>query len=99
MQKRTSKRLVQSTALAGFLLSIGLAVAQEPPAGNAAHGKAYFQISCATCHSPELGQDNIVINKQGPNLVGVVGRPAGSVPNFNYTTAMHDSGFTWNAAS
>lgn len=73
--------------------------AQDTPAGDAARGKAFFQISCAACHSPELGPDNLVIMKQGPSLVGIVGRKAGSLPHFNYTTAIQESGLTWDAAS
>lgn len=70
--------------------------AQNPPAGDPARGKAFFEINCAVCHSPILGPDNLVVMKQGPSLVGVVGRPAGSLPHFNYTKAIRESGFTWN---
>ena len=73
--------------------------AQNVPAGDAARGKAFFQINCAVCHSPVLGTDNTVIMKQGPSLVGVVGRPAGSLPHFNYTKAIRESGFTWDPAT
>jgi hypothetical protein len=31
-------------------------------------------------------------NKQGPNLFGVVGRPAGQIPGFSYTDANKNSG-------
>ncbi len=31
----------------------------------------------------------------GPNLVGVVGRPAASVPGFAYTDALKASRFVW----
>ena len=73
--------------------------AQNVPPGDAARGKAFFQVACSVCHSPELGPDNLVIMKQGPSLVGVVGRPAGSLPHFNYTKALRQSGFTWSPAS
>ncbi len=99
MQKKSSKRFVPFTAVAGWLLSVGLAGAQNAPAGDPVHGKAYFQISCAVCHSPELGPDNTVINKQGPSLAGLVGRHAGTVEHFNYTQVMKDSGFTWDTAT
>ena len=33
-------------------------------------------------------------NKTGPNLSGIVGRTAGSVPGFNYSTANKGSGTT-----
>jgi glucose/arabinose dehydrogenase/cytochrome c2 len=72
--------------------------AQNAPAGDATKGKVFFETSCAVCHSPVLGPENLVLNKQGPSLVGVVGRPAGSVQYFNYTKAIRDTGFTWDAA-
>jgi glucose/arabinose dehydrogenase len=36
--------------------------------------------------------------KQGPSLVGIVGRAAGSLPHFNYTKAIRESGITWDTA-
>jgi hypothetical protein len=97
MQKMSSKKLIfPIVTLIGGLTATS-ASAQGVPAGDAARGKAFFQVSCAVCHSPELGPDNTVIMKQGPSLVGVFGRKAGSSPHFNYTTAMEQSGFTWDA--
>ena len=86
-------RLILTAALAPANLS-----AQSAPAGDATRGKAFFEISCAVCHSPVLGPENLVIMKQGPSLVGVVGREAGSLPHFNYTKAIRESGFTWDTA-
>src|ERR1051325_4199095 len=77
----------------------GIASAQNAPAGDAARGKAFFEINCAVCHSPVLGPENLVIMKQGPSLVGVVGRPAGSLPHFNYTKAIRETGITWDTAA
>jgi glucose/arabinose dehydrogenase len=39
-----------------------------------------------------------VLMKQGPSLVGIVARPAGSLPHFNYTKAIRDSAITWDTA-
>jgi glucose/arabinose dehydrogenase len=36
------------------------------------------------------------LTKQGPSLVGVVGRPAGWLPHFTYTQALKASGYTWD---
>ena len=83
-----------AAALASARLS-----AQDIPTSDAARGQAFFQISCAICHSPVLGPDNMVTNKQGPSLVGVVGRAAGTSPHFNYTRAIQESGLTWDAAT
>jgi glucose/arabinose dehydrogenase len=75
------------------------AAAQAPPAGNPAGGKIFFGQSCAICHADNLGPGNAEIVRQGPSLVGILGRRAGSGANFNYTKEMTDSGLTWNAAT
>jgi hypothetical protein len=91
------------TVLPNLLLAAALAPvnvgAQDVPLGDATRGKAFFQVNCAVCHSPVLGPENLVIMKQGPSLVGVVGRLAGSLPHFNYTKAIRETGFTWNPAT
>lgn len=58
--------------------------------GNASQGKSYFA-RCAICHSNEKGAPNRI----GPNLFGVVGRKAASMPNFFYSAAMKRSNITW----
>ena len=91
-----------TSVVSGIFLSAALTptnlAAQNAPAGDAARGKAFFEINCAVCHSPVLGPENLVIMKQGPSLVGVMGRPAGSLPHFNYTKAIRETGFTWDTA-
>jgi nitrite reductase (NO-forming) len=49
---------------------------------------------CQACHSlkPE-------VNKIGPSLHGVFGRPAGSLDGFAYSTAMKQDGAMWDAAT
>jgi cytochrome c len=61
------------------------------PPGDAAAGKLVFA-RCAICHTVTAGQ-----NKIGPSLAGVVGRKAGSVPDFNYSPAMKGANLTWTA--
>ncbi len=75
------------------------ASAQDATTGNADHGKAFFQTSCAICHTANLGPGHTVIVKQGPSLVGVLGRRAGSGLGFNYTKALVASGLVWDAAT
>ena len=60
---------------------------------DAAAGKEVFK-KCAVCHATQAGQ-----NKVGPSLAGVVGRKAGSVPNYSYSAANKDSGLTWDEAT
>jgi glucose/arabinose dehydrogenase len=75
------------------------AAAQDQPAGDAGRGKTFFQATCAVCHTTSLGPGNTVIVKQGPSLVGVLGRRAASGLGFNYTKALSDSGLVWDAAA
>ena len=39
------------------------------------------------------------INGEGPRLAGVYGRKAGSVPGFDYSPGLKNSGLTWNDAT
>ena len=57
--------------------------------GDAEKGKAAF-VTCTTCHAIEAG-----VNKIGPSLHGVVGRPAGSIAGYSYSAANKGSGITW----
>lgn len=50
--------------------------------------------ACAACHT--TSKDGA--NGMGPNLRGVVGRKAATVPGFKYSAAMTKSGVTWSAA-
>ena len=63
-------------------------------ARDAAAGEKVFKIQCTACHSVVPGKTGI-----GPNLHGVVGREAGTVPDFHYTAANKNSGLTWDAAT
>ena len=57
--------------------------------GVAAAGEKVF-LNCKTCHSSEAGK-----NMVGPSLHGVVGRKAGTIEGFSYSTANKGSGITW----
>jgi glucose/arabinose dehydrogenase len=98
----STRSLITQLVAILFLVASGLqnnAAAQTPQAGDSVQGKVFFQQSCALCHADTLGPGNAVILKQGPSLVGVLGRGAGSVPNFNYTKALSESGLTWDSAT
>ena len=75
------------TAIAPF----GTALA----AGDAQSGQMIFTTTCAICH--KVGPD--AANALGPVLNGVVGRKAGSYPNYNYSQANLKSGLTWDEAT
>jgi cytochrome c len=75
-----------------FLIAALVAVASPAFAeGNADAGKRVFG-KCIACHGTTEGR-----NGPGPSLVGVLGRPAGSVPGFNYSPALRGANITWSA--
>lgn len=60
-------------------------------AGDADRGMAVFVENCSSCHSiqPE-------VHREGPSLAGVVGRTAGSVEGFQYSSTLEEEDFEWN---
>jgi cytochrome c len=58
--------------------------------GDTERGRRIFA-QCATCHSPEQG-----VNRVGPSLYGIIGRPAGTIAGFRYSDANRNSGITWS---
>jgi cytochrome c len=74
------------------LLAFGFAPAAQ--AQDAAAGQRVFN-QCRACHTVNEGGRNGV----GPNLHGVVGRPAGSVDGFRYSANLRElaqGGLAWN---
>jgi len=71
-----------------------LTVASPAAAQNATAGGTLFKQRCMMCHtiSPD-GRPSM-----GPNLLGVVGRPAASA-QFGYSPALKKSGLTWDKAT
>jgi cytochrome c len=59
---------------------------------NYAAGEHAFA-QCAECHAIETG----AAPKLGPNLHGVVGRHAGTVSGYDYSQALRDANFAWDA--
>ncbi len=76
---------------AGWLLAASPALAADANAG-----KSLFRERCSVCHTAESGDNG---GAQGPSLIGIMGRPAASAPQFSYTTALRDSKLTWDAAT
>ena len=58
---------------------------------SAAEGAKIFK-KCAACHSITEGGGN----KIGPALWGVLGRPAGTIPDYKYSKAMAAHGKNWS---
>ena len=93
MNARTSRRGWRATLTGGFAaLSIvaydGSTRAQDDP------GQVLFNNSCRTCHTVKEGD-----NRLGPTLAGVVGRKAGSLPDYAFSDSLKKSGVVWDEAS
>jgi cytochrome c len=84
--KMTGLVLIVGVALA---MSAGAALAQDVAAG------AHVFLKCRACHQIGDNAKNMV----GPALTGIVGRPAGTYPDYNYSDANKNSGLTWDEAT
>lgn len=85
----TWPRAIAGAGALTLLLSAPSSLAQQPASDEAA--QQAFNNSCRTCHSVKEGD-----NRLGPNLNKIVGRKAGSLPNYNYSASMKDAGFVWD---
>jgi len=83
------------TAVASVALLATLFAHSAQAADAAAAGAKTFGAFCNSCHSADAPPQN----KQGPSLLGVVGRKAGTIANFHYSKAMKAYGKTWTPAA
>ena len=60
---------------------------EETVKGDPVHGKELYT-QCQACHKPT----EVLV---GPPHCGLIGRPAGTVPGFDYSDGMKASGITW----
>ena len=75
---------------AAFAAPAGAALA----AGDPTAGEAAFK-ACRVCHQVGEKARNFV----GPELNGVIGRKAGTVPGYNYSDANRHSDLVWDEAT
>ena len=54
-------------------------------------GQLLFNNACRTCHTTNKSD-----NRLGPNLYKIVGRKAGSLQNYGYSSAMKGADFIWD---
>jgi len=80
--------------LFAFMFSLPALAQSALPAGNAGTGKLVF-LQCQACHDVQPGGPALV----GPDLFGVYGRKAGTLPGYVYSTALKNSGIVWTAAT
>ena len=58
---------------------------------DAASGQQVFNNVCRTCHTTREGD-----NRLGPHLYKIIGRKAGSLPDYGYFTAMKGADLVWD---
>ena len=78
----------------GGLSAMAFMLASLPQASQGtedASGQQAFNNACRTCHMVKEGD-----NRLGPNLHKVVGRKAGSLPDYGFSSAMKEAGFVWD---
>ena len=83
---RMTASLSLSAIAAAAMIFAAPAMAQTAPSAFNA---------CRACHSVDKGGKNGI----GPNLNGVVGRAAASIPGFKYSPALKGSKLSWDDRS
>ncbi len=83
-------RFIATRLIAAAVCLSAFAINASADAGDPAAGEKVFA-KCRICHAIGPG----ATNKVGPELNGVVGRPAGSAPGYNYSEANKTSGIVW----
>src|SRR5436305_12782698 len=90
-QHRKRMHAMAALGAMGLLLSPPSALAKSSQGTEPGSGQVAFNNACRTCHTTREGD-----NRLGPNLHGVVGRKAGSLPGYNYSSAMKEADFAWD---
>jgi cytochrome c len=93
---KSNSLVAKSLALYALLTATAFAAAtltevDVSASGDAERGKTLYQ-GCLGCHS-------IDENDLGPRHRGVFGRHAGSIEDYAYSTALKNSGLTWDEAT
>jgi cytochrome c len=86
--------MIRNCAMRFAAALFALAVVSAPLAARAADveaGKAIFNKTCNNCHSTEIG-----VNKIGPSLYHVIGRPSAVVQDYSYSEAMKNLHHDWS---
>ena len=73
--------------------TIAAAIASVSLSGAALAKKTTLEKNCASCHALATGASEK--GKKGPNLVGIIGRKAGTVEGFTKYKAMKGADFVW----
>lgn len=90
-RRRDRAFLIMAVSGMTYMLSSPSALPQASQGKEDASGQQAFNNACRTCHMVREGD-----NRLGPNLHKVVGRKAGSLPDYGFSSAMKEAGFVWD---
>jgi cytochrome c len=91
VQHRDRAFLILALSGMAYVLSSPSALPQASQGTEGVSGQQAFNNACRTCHMVREGD-----NRLGPNLHKVVGRKAGSLPDYAFSSAMKEAGFVWD---
>jgi cytochrome c len=91
MRRRNRVFLISALSGMAWMLSSPSALPEASQDKEADSGQQAFNNACRTCHMVREGD-----NRLGPNLHKIVGRKAGSLPNYAYSSAMKEAGLVWD---
>lgn len=84
--------VIATAILAPAACAADTSMGTTTPRPDIEHGKATFNTMCSVCHSVQKTGGPV----EGPNLLGLVGREAGSQPDFKkYSDALKASNIDW----
>jgi len=90
-RRRNRVFLTSALSAMAYVLSSPSALPQASQGIEGDSGQLAFNNACRTCHVVREGD-----NRLGPNLYKIVGRKAGSLPDYAFSSAMKEAGFVWD---
>ena len=91
VRRRNRMLLVPALSAMAFMLPAPSALPQASQGTEDVSGQQAFNNACRTCHIVKEGD-----NRLGPNLHKIVGRKAGSLADYGFSSAMKEAGFVWD---
>ena len=91
VRRRSRLPLLGACSGVACMLLSNSAMSQMSSETQADAGKQAFNNSCRTCHMATEGD-----NRLGPNLHKIIGRKAGSLPGYAFSSSMKEAGFNWD---
>ena len=95
MRSAAATAVVIMLGLSGAASTEALAQFTLPAAPASVDPATLFSRQCGTCHVADKAGGQ----RQGPNLWGVVGRRAGTLPGFTYSPGFAASDIVWQEAT